>query len=48
MNRGGGEHRSVIGHMLVSNPILGLDVSKLPFIFGNQGSLGFPLQRQKT
>lgn len=34
-NRNGREHWSVFGHMLVSNPILALDVSKLAFAFGN-------------
>lgn len=48
INRNGGERWSVVGHMLVSNPIPALDVSKLAFILGNQGSLCSPLQRQKT
>lgn len=38
----------VIGHMLVTNPILALDVSKFPFIIGNKGCLGSFLWRQKT
>lgn len=48
INRDGGEHWSVIGPTLVNNPILAPDVSKLPSIFGNQGSLVSPLWRQKT